>query len=86
MGSEPSENTRARSRNPRRFLYQDKSQDVGMNGQVMRLAVLNPGGRDCRAGFSRFCRQSPDAAAPHPPVNYHAYAACTGGSFHREVE
>ncbi len=47
----------------------------------MKLAVLNPGGRDPQQSF-------PDGAgAPdeklHPPVNYHAFAACTGGAFHR---
>ena len=49
----------------------------------MQLAVLNPGGRDPVQHF-------PDGAgAPddrvHAPVNYHAYAACTRGSFHREA-
>src|ERR1700728_2495835 len=51
----------------------------------MRLAVINPGGRDAEQGF-------PDGAgAPgdgglHAPVNYHAYAACTQGTFYRDVE
>ncbi len=49
----------------------------------MQLAVLNPGGRDPVQHF-------PDGAGVrddrvHAPVNYHAYAACTRGSFHREV-
>jgi hypothetical protein len=48
-----------------------------------RLAVLNPGGRDPGQHF-------PDGAGettqPHPPTNFHAYAACTRGSFHREVK
>jgi len=49
----------------------------------VRLAVLNPRGRDPEQDFPDF------AGAPgsrlHPPVNYHAYAACTGGGFHRSV-
>ena len=48
-----------------------------------RLTVLNPGGRDPEQHF-------PDGAGettqPHPPTNFHAYAACTRGSFHREVK
>jgi len=47
-----------------------------------RLTVLNPGGRDEAQEF-------PDAAGetalPHPPTNFHAYAACTRGSFQRET-
>ena len=47
----------------------------------MKFAVLNPGGSDPDQAFPHF------AGAPgeksHPPVNYHAYAACTAGSFHR---
>jgi hypothetical protein len=47
-----------------------------------RLTVLNPGGRDAAQDF-------PDAAGetaiPHPPTNFHAYAACTRGSFQRET-
>ena len=47
-----------------------------------RLTVLNPGGRDPEQHF-------PDGAGeitqPHQPTNFHAYAACTHGSFHRDV-
>ncbi len=48
----------------------------------MLIAVLNPGGNDPQQHF-------PDGAgAPdsqvHAPVNYHGFAACTGGSFHRK--
>ena len=47
----------------------------------MKLAVLNPGGRDPDQLF-------PDGAGTpedrgHPPVNYHAYAACCSGGFFR---
>jgi hypothetical protein len=48
-----------------------------------RLTVLNPGGRDEAQHF-------PDAAGetalPHPPTNFHAYAACTRGSFQCEIK
>ena len=49
----------------------------------LRLAVLNPGGRDPFQSFPG--RAGAPGAQGHPPVNYHAYAACTGGSFHRET-
>jgi hypothetical protein len=47
------------------------------------LTVLNPGGHDSEQHFTN------GANAPgngHHPANFHAYAACTRGSFHREVE
>lgn len=49
----------------------------------MKLAVLNPDGRDPDQYF-------PDGAgvpdeAVHAPVNFHAFAACCRGSFHRKV-
>jgi hypothetical protein len=44
------------------------------------LAVLNPGGRDPDQSFSDGPGQ-PNGTA-HPPVNYHAYAACTRGAFY----
>ena len=50
---------------------------------AVQLAVLNPGGRDREQSFPQFAG-SPDDAAPHPPVNFHAYAACTGGAFYRD--
>jgi hypothetical protein len=48
----------------------------------MKLAVINPGGNDPDQIF-------PDGAGEvtehlHPPVNYHAYAACTRGGFYRK--
>jgi len=46
-----------------------------------RLSVLNPGGRDLEQYFD-------DGATPgsraHPPINFHAYAACTRGAFHHD--
>ena len=48
-----------------------------------RLTVLNPGGRDPEQDF-------PDGAGPvseaHQPTNFHAYAACTCGSFQRDTK
>ena len=48
-----------------------------------KLTVLSPGGRDRAQYFDQ--PSDPDSPA-HPPVNFHAFAACTGGSFHRDVE
>jgi hypothetical protein len=45
------------------------------------LAVLNPGGRDPDQSFEDGPGR-PDETL-HPPVNYHAYAACTHGAFYR---
>ena len=50
----------------------------------LALAVLNPGGRDAEQSFATAGSLSPQAGG-HPPVNYHAYAACTGGGFYREA-
>ncbi len=49
---------------------------------TFRLAVLNPGGNDADQWF-------PDGAGVpdekvHAPVNYHAFAACTRGGFHKK--
>lgn len=43
------------------------------------LAVLNPGGNDPDQFFIHGAGAPADPG--HPPVNYHAYAACTSGSF-----
>ena len=48
-----------------------------------RLTVLNPGGNDREQFFPN------DAGEPgpeHAPVNFHAFAACTRGSFQRETK
>jgi hypothetical protein len=47
-----------------------------------RLTVLNPGGRDLEQHFPDGAGET---AQPHPPTNFHAYAACTRGGFHREI-
>lgn len=48
----------------------------------MKLSVLNPGGHDPEQHFPDLAGQPDDAA--HPPVNYHGFAACTGGGFFRK--
>jgi len=45
-----------------------------------RLTVLNPGGRDPEQQFRSV--PAPGEGA-HPPINFHAFAACTQGAFHR---
>src|SRR5882762_8252266 len=44
-----------------------------------RLTVLNPGGRDPEQQFSA---QPVPGEGAHPPINFHAFAACTLGAFH----
>jgi hypothetical protein len=44
-----------------------------------RLTVLNPGGRDPEQHFHSI--PAPGEGA-HPPINFHAFAACTLGAFH----
>jgi len=52
------------------------------NAENFRLTVLNPGGRDPEQQF----RSAPGPGeGPHPPVNFHAFAACTFGAFHRDT-
>lgn len=51
-------------------------------GRAFRLSVLNPGGGDPEQDFP--ARSAPSTSA-HAPVNFHAYAACTGGGFFRDV-
>jgi len=48
-----------------------------------RLTVLNPGGRDAAQDFPDGAGET---ALPHPPTNFHAYAACTRGRFQREIK
>src|SRR4051812_3127026 len=47
-----------------------------------KLTVLNPGGRDREQYFDNPAEADSPA---HPPINFHAFAACTGGSFHRNT-
>jgi len=48
-----------------------------------RLCVLNPGGRDLEQYFDEPVGPTDTG---HPPINLHASAACTGGSFHRTTK
>jgi hypothetical protein len=52
------------------------------NAENFRLTVLNPGGRDSEQQFHSL---PAPGEGPHPPVNFHAFAACTLGAFHRDV-
>src|SRR4029077_15960749 len=47
-----------------------------------RLTVLNPGGRDPEQQFDSV--SAPNEGA-HPPINFHAFAACSFGAFHRDT-
>jgi hypothetical protein len=47
-----------------------------------RLTVLNPGGRDPE---QRFHDTPGPGEGEHPPVNFHAFAACTHGVFHYDT-
>jgi hypothetical protein len=53
---------------------------TSQSAEDFRLTVLNPGGHDPEQEFR-------DLPAPgegaHPPINFHAFAACTQGAFHR---
>jgi hypothetical protein len=49
------------------------------NAENFRLTVLNPGGRDPQQQFHRV--PAPGEGG-HPPINFHAFAACTLGAFH----
>ena len=46
-----------------------------------RLTVLNPEGRDPQQQLHRV--PAPGESG-HPPINFHAFAACTLGAFHRD--
>jgi hypothetical protein len=53
------------------------------NPANFRLTVLNPGGRDPQ---QYFLDGAGEITQPHQPTNFHAYAACTRGSFQRETK
>ena len=52
---------------------------TSQGAELFRLTVLNPGGHDPEQQFD-----SPPAPGEgaHPPMNFHAFAACTLGAFH----
>src|SRR6266480_5100663 len=47
----------------------------------MKVAVLNPSGNDREQHFPDGAGSPQETA--HAPVNYHGFAACTGGGFYR---
>jgi len=49
------------------------------SGNDFRLTVLNPSGRDPEQQFHDL---PPPGEGAHPPINFHAFAACTLGAFH----
>jgi hypothetical protein len=53
------------------------------DGSDFRLSVLSPGGRDLEQYFDE--PVGPEATT-HPPTNFHAFAACTGGSVHHAAK
>jgi hypothetical protein len=52
---------------------------TSQTAEHFRLTVLNPGGRDPEQQFNNL--PAPGEGA-HPPINFHAFAACTLGAFH----
>jgi hypothetical protein len=50
--------------------------------QNFRLTVLTPRGRDSEQQFDS---ASGPSEGPHPPINFHAFAACSFGAFHRDT-
>ena len=52
------------------------------SAENFRLTVLNPGGRDAEQQFHSV--PAPGEGA-HPSINFHAFAACTLGAFHRDA-
>ena len=49
------------------------------SAQNFRLTVLNPRGRDRQQQFQNL---PGPGESPHPPINFHAFAACSLGAFH----
>lgn len=60
--------------------------DMQMNPkqkQEVKLSVFCPTGSDRYQHFDDFAGEVNDGI--HPPINYHAYSACMGGAFHRDI-
>ena len=55
---------------------------TSQGGDDFRLTVLNPKGRDPEQEFREL--PAPGEGA-HPPINFHAFAACTQGAFHHDT-
>jgi hypothetical protein len=56
---------------------------MAQSADDFRLTVLNPGGRDPEQHFRENAGPVEQA---HPPVNFHGFAACTRGFFHRDPQ
>lgn len=54
-----------------------------MSQRAVPFAVVNPGGRDPSQDFSSGAGNP--ATDAHPPVNFHAYAACLRGGFYQNA-
>jgi hypothetical protein len=52
------------------------------SAENFRLTVLNPRGRDPE---QQFHTMPAPGEGGHPPINFHAFAACTLGAFHRDT-
>jgi hypothetical protein len=59
------------------------SKIASADAENFRLAVLNPGGRDHEQHFAE--NRTPQGGE-HPPVNFHAYAACTHAAVFRDTK
>src|SRR6266581_4289591 len=55
---------------------------TSQSAEHFRLTVLNPGGRD---GEQQFQTVPAPSKGGHPPINFHAFAACTLGAFHHNT-
>lgn len=55
---------------------------TAQSAEDFRLTVLNPGGRDPE---QRFESVPGPGEGPHSPINFHAFAACSSGAFHRDT-
>ena len=55
---------------------------TSQSAEHIRLTVLNPGGRDREQQFRTVPAPGENA---HPPINFHAFAACTLGAFHHDA-
>jgi hypothetical protein len=61
----------------------EKAAPPEIDASAFKLTVLSPGGKDPEQYFDQ--PVTPESPG-HAPVNFHAFAACTGGSFHRETK
>jgi hypothetical protein len=55
---------------------------TSQRAEHFRLTVLNPRGRD---RYQQFQNLPGPGEGAHPPINFHAFAACTLGAFHHDA-